>query len=87
MPGYEGGAGKLIFVPAPHLSSPRRGIRKMPRLSCDTRGEVAEWLKAAPSEAPTWRRRLEDARALPVRPSSEDASAILRGPAEKWPSG
>ncbi len=52
-----------------------------------TRGEVAEWLKAAPSEAPTRRRRLEDARALPVRPSSEDASAILRGLAEKWPSG
>ena len=43
------GAGKLIFVVEALLSSPGRGIRKMPRLSCGPqRGEVAEWLKAAP---------------------------------------
>ncbi len=89
MPGYEGGAGKLIFVLQQHLSSPGRGIRDMARLSCGAaRGEVAEWLKAAPSKAPdSAAPSLEDARAWPVRPFSEDASAILRRSAEKWPSG
>ena len=61
MPGYEGGAGKLIFVLGLVLSSPRRGIRDEGRAllarirlwkpvgySARTRGEVAEWLKAAP---------------------------------------
>ena len=62
MPGYEGGAGKLIFVLGPSLSSPRRGIR--------IGGAV-----------------LEGAWALPGRPSSDKRSAILRGFAEKWPSG
>ena len=32
--GMRGGAGKLIFVAGALLSSPGRGIRKMPRLSC-----------------------------------------------------
>ena len=48
MPGYEGGAGKLIFVLGSSLSSPGRGIRRMVGILRPTRGEVAEWLKAAP---------------------------------------
>src|SRR5437899_1662009 len=74
----RGEPARLIFVLGPSLSSPRRGIRRRLGYPARTRGEVAEWLKAAPSEAPTRRRRLEDMRALPARPSSEDASAILR---------
>src|ERR671923_1957559 len=52
-----------------------------------TRGEVAEWLKAAPSKAPTRRRRPKGRARFAARPSAGDVSAILRAPAEKWPSG
>ena len=63
MPGYEGGAGKLIFVARAPVSSPGRGIRKVARLPAHVRGEVAEWLKAA-------RPYSEHASAI-LRPSAE----------------